>query len=470
MLKGFQFFAVLFAVVFAISASSNGQVTIIDDTMNVNSSADYTVVNDGGAGGGDGELLWAYNYGSLGIPAAPGTTDGSTIGTRMAVNTSAGPTESYTLFHNTELVGVTDYTMTVDVWMNVWSDGPDTGSTNHAQIGVGADNTVNNSLFRFDGSCCEFSGSGHFVAVSGDGGDSSDYRHWRDNANGSGQPGPVNQFDTDYLSPDMNTQVNGDNFPFFSAIANATAPFPGSIGMGWATIKVEVSQTDSKIRYYVRGATAESTGTIGANDPPEFLQIIESDLYDAEGYVNFGLADLYAGVASIPEDQFAIFDNLLVTGSNLPGGGVDPDFNNDNLLDCVDVDGLVAHIVAVSGGATADLSFDLDDNGTVDHDDLDEWLLQAGTANVGGGYLLGDADLDGTVAGPDFLTWNDHKFQSEAAWCSGDFDADGSVAGPDFLLWNDNKFQSSTGLAVPEPAAASLVLLGGLAFFRLRRR
>ena len=30
-----------------------------------------------------------------------------------------GFTEAYTIFHNTEMVGVTDYTMTMDVWMEL---------------------------------------------------------------------------------------------------------------------------------------------------------------------------------------------------------------------------------------------------------------------------------------------------------------------------------------------------------------
>ena len=112
--------------------------------------------------------------------------------------------------------------------------------------------------------------------------------------------------------------------------------------------------------------------------------------------------------------------------------------------------------------------FDMTGDGAVDNDDLDEWLVQGGAANLPSGnpYLVGDATLDGTVDGFDFFAWNDHKFTDVAAWCSGDFNADGVVDGLDFFLWNDNKFQSADGVnAVPEPGAAmlsfiALVLLG----------
>ena len=131
------------------------------------------------------------------------------------------------------------------------------------------------------------------------------------------------------------------------------------------------------------------------------------------------------------------------------------DFNDDGDYDCLDVDPLVAEIAA----GTNDSAFDLTGDGLVKNDDLDAWLVSAGGINLGAGkvYLRGDANLDGTVDGGDFLVWNDNKFSSLAAWCGGDFNASGNVDGADFLIWNDNKFQSSDVISVPEPAAGWLV-------------
>ncbi len=86
-----------------------------------------------------------------------------------------------------------------------------------------------------------------------------------------------------------------------------------------------------------------------------------------------------------------------------------------------------------------------------------------GAANLDSGspYLKGDANLDGTVDGMDFLDWNANKFTSTPAWCSGDFNADGVVDGQDFLIWNGNKFMSADGqvASVPEPSSLSLATL-----------
>ena len=145
----------------------------------------------------------------------------------------------------------------------------------------------------------------------------------------------------------------------------------------------------------------------------------------------------------------------------------DPDFNNDGLIDCLDVDNLVAEIAAGSDGA----DFDLTGDGVVDAEDLDEWLAQAGAANLpsGNSYLVGDANLDGTVDGSDFFAWNNNKFTDVAGWCSADFNADDIIDGEDFLLWNGNKFLSSdNGIAIPEPIM-SVLWMATFIGFALRR-
>ena len=62
---------------------------------------------------------------------------------------------------------------------------------------------------------------------------------------------------------------------------------------------------------------------------------------------------------------------------------------------------------------------------------------------VGNAYLLGDANLDGTVDGVDFLIWNQYKFTSTTAWTRGDFTVDATIDGGDFLVWNIAKFMTS---------------------------
>lgn len=132
---------------------------------------------------------------------------------------------------------------------------------------------------------------------------------------------------------------------------------------------------------------------------------------------------------------------------------VSPDFDDDGDLDCDDIDALIAAIVAPPPAISL---FDLDGDGQLSLADVDIWLDFAGNVNIGAAYLPGDANLDGSVDGQDFLVWNANKFTSTAAWCAGDFNADGIVDGPDFLIWNAFKFQSSDGTAIESPTHARL--------------
>ena len=158
---------------------------------------------------------------------------------------------------------------------------------------------------------------------------------------------------------------------------------------------------------------------------------------------------------------YPYFDSGTIITSDISGGlfvaRVDllaVDFDGDGRANCTDLDQLVAAIA----GQTGQSWFDLDSDGNLTLADVDEWLSQAGIENIGAAYLPGDANLDGTVDGQDFLAWNDNKFSAEAAWCGGDFNADGLVDGQDFLLWNNFKFQTAGGGTVPEPSSASLFL------------
>jgi hypothetical protein len=130
--------------------------------------------------------------------------------------------------------------------------------------------------------------------------------------------------------------------------------------------------------------------------------------------------------------------------NTLPG-----DFDGNQILECADVDALVAEIA--SGGHRP--GFDLTGDLLVMADDLDRWLQLAGALNLGAGrtYLRGDANLNGWVDLADFEIWEVHRFTLTARWCAGDFTADGAVDGSDFGVWNQNKGTSSFGTFVASP-------------------
>lgn len=156
-----------------------------------------------------------------------------------------------------------------------------------------------------------------------------------------------------------------------------------------------------------------------------------------------------------------IDDGLLIVDVSDVLGAPHSDFDGDGEIAIGDVDLLVE---AVSTGSTLDF-FDLNTDGVVDRNDIDDWLAIAGAANLDynamfrvAPYLSGDANLDGNVDAFDFFLWNQNKFQPVTGWSKADFNADGVVDGLDFLIWNGNKFTSSNPPAVPEPGALGLVV------------
>jgi hypothetical protein len=189
--------------------------------------------------------------------------------------------------------------------------------------------------------------------------------------------------------------------------------------------------------------------------------------------------EVYRGVDMAQESPFSILDSgigqLRIEGNDsfildnisnsmfVPAG---PDFNQDGHLDIDDLDDLIAAIVSPGNRGV----FDVTGDGVVNLADRDEWLSVAGAANLSSGnaYLLGDANLDGTVDGEDFLSWNGGKFSDNGNWSNSDFNADGVTDGSDFLIWNQNKFSSADVRTVPEPGV-HVMYLGLMALLVLRR-
>lgn len=133
------------------------------------------------------------------------------------------------------------------------------------------------------------------------------------------------------------------------------------------------------------------------------------------------------------------------------------DFDGNRLYDCSDIDELAAKIAVGNN----DAQYDLTGDGTVDSADLEQWLADAGLANLtgGGSYRRGDANLDGFVDISDFNAWNERKFSARAGWCGGDFNADGNSDISDFNAWNANKFTVSGDAPRPVPEPGNLALL-----------
>jgi hypothetical protein len=124
------------------------------------------------------------------------------------------------------------------------------------------------------------------------------------------------------------------------------------------------------------------------------------------------------------------------------------------------------------------LNGDANGDGVLDAADIAALYKQDGTGTAGLAAVkaelknvfntcLGDTNLDHKIDLSDFQALEDHWMQS-GTWATGDFNGDGVVDYCDFQVLLDN--WDPAGLtSVPEPASASLLLLGGLILRRNRK-
>ena len=141
---------------------------LFSDRFDSDTSANYTTITSSA----DTDLEFAYDYSELGIPTAPNTPDGTTLGLRMAANIAdPGAPEAITLATVQQFTG--DFSVSFDMWIN--ANGPfplgGAGSTEFVTAGVGGDGLTAN----LGGN----TGIGGWIAVNGEGGSTRDYRLYK---------------------------------------------------------------------------------------------------------------------------------------------------------------------------------------------------------------------------------------------------------------------------------------------------
>lgn len=262
---------------------------LYSDNFDLNSLANYTVNQDP-----DTEVLFSYDYSANGIPSAPNSVGGTTLGVRFRANidTTAGAAAINISPTGQGFVG--DYTLRYDLWMN--ANGPfpagGGGSTQFATAGVGNSGTA---IQRSSGTA-----NGPWFAVDSEGGSGIDYRAYR----GIALEGPTS---TAYAASDdgIINRRNADNSYYHTTFPGGqSAPAsqgqtgslaPGTIGFAWRDVQISVTG-GTNITWTIDGlliATLNNATLGGSN-------------------IFVGHWDVFSSITADPSLNFSIVDNLRV--------------------------------------------------------------------------------------------------------------------------------------------------------------
>jgi hypothetical protein len=261
----------------------------------------------------DSAVAWTYNYAShvqpapaidVPIPSAPRSTGGTTSGVQIQVNLSLAAANSITLYPDVSslstLASGGDWRMTFDVWANHNGDaGGNTGSTEFFGFGAQATNTTPG--MGSDGT------NGFNYILTGDGGATVDARY----SEGTAAPMTIDNNKPAWWNnptlPNANFNVNADWIAFFpNDGTNGTPPtgtvLVGAPGKQWLTFRLEVTNSGATRTVAVKRTTDADFTVIST-----ITTGIGSTARPCIGY-----ADYFTGVATQPDDMFAVFDNLLI--------------------------------------------------------------------------------------------------------------------------------------------------------------
>jgi hypothetical protein len=321
-------FAIVAAATVRVRA---GEAVLFGDEFATSASASDWVIHEQGS---DYVAEFAFDYSALGIPLSPHSSGSETRGLRLLVNSTDGnPERAAVSLYPAGATFSGDHTLRFDLWLN-YNGGPGGGSGSTQFATWGLAHAGDRAVWAFNPTS-----DGVWFAASGEGGDSIDYRAYRQGALLA-------------VSDAVLAAVSGNAAdPFFQNLFSAP-PFEtaGSPGKQW--VAVEVSYRAGVVTWRINDRL------IAIRDEPNL----------PTGAIMLGLMDTYTSISVPPNDTFAIFDNVRVTAPDCDDNGVAdaaeiaagsaPDCNQDGIPD----------------GCTPWVAGDFDADGDVDLADFAEFV------------------------------------------------------------------------------------------------
>jgi hypothetical protein len=279
------------ALAFAAISSFASAVILFQDTFDTNTSGNYTISADP-----DTLATFVFNYASMGIPAAPNSTGGSTIGLKLEANNGDATAASAALSlapNGGNFSG--NFTVRFDVWLN--SNGPfpggGTGSTQFFTAGVGTNGaTVHKASGNADGT---------WFGADGDGGSGIDYRVFL---------GPTLQAEASgYYVAGTAAGARSSDDPYYSNAFPGQAPpefqqtnYPQQIGnvkngaLGFQWRQVEIAKTGTDVTWSIDGL---------------LIAMVQNATFAGDN-VFVGYWDPFISISDNPALTFGVIDNLRI--------------------------------------------------------------------------------------------------------------------------------------------------------------
>ncbi|MCP4251742.1 MAG: hypothetical protein GY778_32320 [bacterium] len=315
------------ALLCVVCTAARGQAQLFSDDFDAGTSGGSWIVF---SHGGDYTADFAFDYAARGIPSAPHSAGGSTIGLHFTVNNNdgIGATDAVSGYPAGMSFGG-NHRLCFDMWLNYnGAPGGGTGSTEFMTAGIHHAGTQVNWANN-PGS------DGHWAAVTGEGGDSNDYRAYDGGSLLSVSAGG-------YAAASLNHTA----LLYQSLFPSPTYETQGAPGKHW--VEVEISHSDGVIEWRLNdmliGIYAVPAGGIGN--------------------IMVGYMDTYNSIANPAADNFLLVDNVCVLAPdcNTNGTADDQDLAGGSSLDCNN-DGVPDECQELAGG-------DYDVDGDADLDDF----------------------------------------------------------------------------------------------------
>ena len=295
-------FTLTLAVGLMLSSASHAAVVFSSD---FDSGAGMAVVADA-----DTEATFGFDYSAHGIPEAPNSVGGAaTTGLKMRANILGDPVGTGVA---AETAAVTtglgtlsgQYTMQVDIWTNFSLEDPSGNTTEFAGAGVGHDGVATGR-------------DGASLFYTGDGGSSRDYRLFKGTGEqffASLQYGPA-LASNNGSDPAISAAITGQSAP--AAQGQAGTSDDGDSAFQWLTLLAEVDTNAIGSNVTDDPGTAKFTLTSAATGMSVEIGTIDNSngggAVNMSGNVSLLYGDIFSSLNGVPDLQFGIFDNLVVT-------------------------------------------------------------------------------------------------------------------------------------------------------------